>query len=73
MHEHPELYAEATHTPTSRSQSLHMNDQSNLLIEGSKTPTSRRNFLRRAGLAIAIAAVAPTAAAFLTGSRIPRG
>ena len=45
-----------------------MNDQSNLLLEGSKTPTSRRNFLRRAGLASAVASVAPAAAAIFAGT-----
>ena len=45
-----------------------MNDQLTL-IEGIKASHSRRAFLRRAGLASAVAAVAPAAAALLTGVR----
>ena len=44
-----------------------MNDQSNLL-DSLKTLHNRRGFLRRASIAGAAAAVAPAAAAFLTGA-----
>jgi hypothetical protein len=44
-----------------------MNAQVDPNPEMLKTPTSRRAFLRRAGLASAVAAVAPAAAAFLAG------
>ena len=44
-----------------------MNDHPSLLAGPAKNPINRRNFLRRAGLASAVASVAPAAAAFLAG------
>ena len=45
-----------------------MNDQTKL-IEGLKASHSRRTFLRRAGIASTVAALAPVAASILTGTR----
>ena len=67
MHNHSQPFAEATPISNRQSQSLHMNDQLNLL-EGIQASHSRRAFLRRAGLASAVAAVAPAAAALLSGA-----
>ena len=52
----------------SNQKSLPMNDQLSLL-EGLKASHSRRTFLRRAGLASAVATMAPVAASLLTGVR----
>ena len=42
-----------------------MNDKPSLLAEAAKNPVTRRHFLRRAGIAGAVGASAPAAAAFL--------
>ena len=47
-----------------------MNAQPAPIPETTPTPTSRRSFLRRAGLASAVAAVAPAAAALLVGKPV---